>query len=71
MKWTKETPTEPGWYWYQEGGEPPAMYEVFTWGPGEPLVVVNQDCHESMEMWTAPSSQWYGPIQPPPMDCSE
>lgn len=35
--WSREKPTEPGWYWYQSNGIMPCCVEVAWWN-GHPLV---------------------------------
>jgi hypothetical protein len=71
VKWTKETPTEAGWYWYAcDQCEAEIVVEVFDAnGSGAMCVTYGADS-ETMHDWVHfdTSERWYGPIQPPPID---
>jgi hypothetical protein len=59
MIWTTTPPTEPGWYWVDWGIAIDAHAIVG---------VVYVDCRWQDPSWTErlPTSQWAGPLVPPP-----
>ena len=69
MTWTRETPTEPGWYWYRDREEPePAIYRVSRTTGGD-LLVVWTDCGIDWELAHlarhAVGAEWCGPLEVP------
>jgi len=63
-KWTTEKPTEDGYYWLKEPGEPITVVRVWSWSPDYDTRVSRFD-----EDWSTPLPRvdgfWYGPITPP------
>ena len=63
MKWTTETPTEPGWYWVRSPRSPMGIVLVVPFGSGlavdSPMFVPEYvcDCDDGTE--------WAGPIPAP------
>lgn len=69
MKWTDESPTEPGWYWYRQKENVPEKY----WRPHQ--VVAVDDClfvsttkHGNDREVKFFTGQWAGPIEEPEND---
>jgi len=68
MKWTKETPTEPGWYWLREYGIGPIkMGDVHEFL--DVLLCEETGSDLTYRLSDYPNSTiWYGPIEPPAVD---
>lgn len=59
MKWTKDTPTQEGWYWWKREPENnPSVRHV--WGDPEDLMVWSR-----VDGGNAAGGYWYGPIEAP------
>lgn len=78
MRWTKEKPTVPGWYWYREPGRWPHLQE----SDPQPYVLSVHRRDHWFEKEPAPlrvqepfmdydhelddfNGEWFGPIEPP------
>lgn len=70
MKWTKEPPSVPGWYWIRrpiysraaEGGDPPSFHrEPHYWHPIHAAALAPPTAW----LW------WPEPIEPPEEPCDE
>lgn len=62
MKWTKEKPTVPGWWWNRQAGFEPVM--AFVWPDG--VIGIWPGAPKGFDLspdavWT---SEWQGPIHP-------
>lgn len=63
LRWTKEIPTEPGWYWYRCGPKPvypPTMLEVCKLKGWNNLVTADE--WEDIKDY---DGEWAGPIPLP------
>lgn len=73
MNWTKNSPTEPGWYWFREDMSRSAViHKVGKWPGGGLAVVLSKRWHDHEV--SAPenmSGHWYGPLQEPGGDAVE
>ena len=66
MKWSKEKPTEPGWYWTKSIGtldEIVLVVRMIDGRIGYKLIGL-KDCLDINDEIFA-GDEWYGPIQPP------
>ena len=63
-QWTTEPPTEPGWYWRQQGHCIPTIVKVTdrNFGRGEKCLAVDG---ETREYFLTCNAQWAGPIPEP------
>ena len=64
MKWTKQTPTEPGWYWQKRTN--PIYTEI--WGDEKQIVHIRYYAGNLCIMnWPIPNKdhEWAGPIPEP------
>ncbi len=60
MRWTKQLPTEPGWYWKVDAGESrPAAFQLVINFSGK---LVDSDWEEPPSYW---GGYWAGPIPYP------
>lgn len=76
MRWTKELPKTPGWYWYRESGNEQGCMPWIDRMSG-PVVVEVESQDGSLSVWvthmdfTDPLNtdnfpgEWAGPIPPP------
>ena len=63
MKWTKERPTKPGWYWMRAGCDyPRSVVQVYEMS-GE-LRYTDLDLNESRFIVTS-DKEWAGPVVEP------
>lgn len=68
LRWTKDKPTVPGWYWWRRPGHNPALAQVF--GPNTGLVfwLPDKDDERSDSIGVSAAyadTEWAGPIEPP------
>ena len=63
MNWTKEKPTEPGWYW-AKSGRCPYIRLVFKSAFDEKLRVTFVD-HNKSKLVDECDGYWMGPIEEP------
>ena len=63
IKWTRDTPTEPGWYWMR--GD---MYDdpVRLWRTGKSGLMMQCRSGGMICVDTLPGIEWAGPLQEPP-----
>lgn len=64
--WTKERPTEPGYYWtrlIQDNLFPAGIVEVYKSGGCLCVLVMGDDWDTTLDTVHA---EWHGPILPPP-----
>lgn len=72
MKWTKEKPTAPGWYWYREPWrlgpdeeQQVSVRNVYVARDGE-LYVASEDPEGDADTLVATNDgEWAGPLSPP------
>ena len=67
MNWSEKTPTEPGYYWLSEAGEPPFIVEVDVESDSHGMFFVRlpDDDHKyPLDLW--PGARWLGPFETPP-----
>ena len=69
LTWNDEDPTEPGWYWHKNEGEPAQAFHI-VWYDGKFRTVHRESRHSLGETalsgfdgWTG---KWAGPIEGPP-----
>lgn len=60
MNWTKQTPTQTGWYWWRQDSSKPAAV-VYLAGKLECLQVFSFHSHPAVSM----GGEWAGPLRPP------
>ena len=68
LKWTKELPTEEGWYWYRCLGHGPAIHYFYKPDPQSPYASPTQFEYEqciALERDPLPNEEWAGPIPLP------
>lgn len=73
MKWSKNLPTAPGWYWYRninDGGQMPwargsVVVEVHEESRGLLAWVHHMDYDDELNAENFPG-EWAGPLEPPP-----
>ena len=71
MKWTKEFPTRPGWYWWTGGGGRPmplGIVEVFEGDDGLKLNIsayVDAEAMPLLRGYETDNRLWAGPIEAP------
>jgi hypothetical protein len=58
LRWSKERPTVPGWYWYEDDEYGPAPVEV-TW-----TGFINTPNARQLEITTACGEEYYWPTEP-------
>lgn len=57
LAWTKEKPTNPGWYWWKHNDE---------WGKSLIMVIsVNADLYSPHGFVSELDGEWAGPLEPP------
>ena len=67
-KWTREKPTEPGFYWrrYTKGQERVIAIVPVCIGPMGTIHIIPASAPENLPMWaTDERREWSGPIAPP------
>lgn len=66
MKWNKELPTKPGWYWWTspDGGEKEVM-NIFYSEPTQGLRAYSVSIPASQPLESLGGSMWIGPIEEP------
>lgn len=70
VNWTKEKPTQFGFYWFQPLSErqdiPPSIVSVFEWPDiGDELTFVYTGSGITFEVEREGNGLWYGPLTPP------
>ena len=66
MEWTKERPTEPGWYWMRRPGEDLQVVEVRQFNGG--LKIMNHEQPYLSKDLNDPrleQAEWAGPLKVP------
>ena len=66
--WTRERPTEAGWYWVWVRGLDPFVVEVIHDEQLDALVVDAARGELLLEDYDRPLLQWAGPLTPPPLE---
>ena len=61
MNWTKELPTEPGWYWCKQNGTT-KMGELLSLGN---ILYFGRSVSSAHVISTFTGCEWCGPILPP------
>ena len=61
LKWTKELPTQEGWYWNKEINYKPECVKVDITANGEFYVLYDEEMQNVKRF----GGEWYGPIEPP------
>ncbi len=63
LKWTREKPTVPGFYWFRDLGMNPSVVEIGAdIDAGHVCFVGSENCSHTAEM----DCEWCGPLTPPP-----
>ena len=62
MKWTKDNPTEPGWYWYRDEDGPRCLRLYHE--DGEIVVEIDWIYERSELLDEYEGGEWQGPIKP-------
>jgi hypothetical protein len=64
MRWTNESPTEEGWYWFQMGNVDKRMVIVYVISENHMVAVgTEQEGNPSFQ-----KGSWFGPLEPPPYE---
>ena len=65
MEWTHNKPTEPGWYWWTDGGHPEVVH-IFREHTEIDIALTVESVDEWHELLDEVDGKFYGPIEPPP-----
>jgi hypothetical protein len=69
MEWTRDKPTEPGWYWCRRDDECDLVSVEPTAGRGRLEAWWHghkPTLFDSLPLHSMDSFEWYGPLEPPP-----
>ena len=61
QRWTKRKPTEPGWYWWRNNGEPEMVHVT---NPSVVLLCGDSRVFSTNMMIGHGTGEWQGPITP-------
>ncbi len=67
--WKDEHPTEPGWYWHKQEGEPATAHHIVRSRYDGLLRQVSLERQPGITVltgYTGWTGKWAGPIEPPP-----
>lgn len=64
LKWTKEIPKQPGWFWMRENGYGPVVVEI-DGSLNAMLLNLPNGQIEDLRFYVSDSTEWCGPIELP------